>query len=63
MGKIIERRHDFVHRNGYTKQDISINYVKLSKDELDTAINVTNEFVYSLYERLADAIKQWESIT
>jgi len=36
---------------------------KIIKNELDTAINVTNEFVYSLYERLADAIKQWESIS
>ncbi len=63
MGKIIKIRHDFVHRNGYTKQDTSINFVKISNDELDTAINVTNEFVYSLYERLEDAIKQWESIS
>lgn len=63
MGKIIKLRHDFVHRNGYTKQNTSINYVKITNDELDTAINVTNEFVSSLYERLDNAIKQWESIS
>ncbi len=59
LGEYIKTRHDMVHRNGNSVNDHGLQFIEVSKENLQGLIDVCNQFVRDLMEKLEEPIKHW----
>ena len=59
LGQYIKTRHDMVHRNGNSVSDHSLQYIDVTNEDIQGLIDVCNQFVRDLMEKLKEPIKHW----
>ena len=59
LGQYIKTRHDMVHRNGNSVSDHRLQYIDVTNEDIQGLIDVCNQFVRDLMEKLKEPIKHW----